>query len=221
MVSPLAYWLSVGIAATLCAASCVLARRRPGPWTRWVRRALALLLAAVAGTFLASPIIDGTWTARSALPVSLCDAAVLIAAIACWWPRLRLAVELTYFWGLAGTLQAVTTPDLNARFPHLEFWQFVLGHLAIVFTAVFLVVGLRLFPRRGAVLRVFAITVAYTGFVAVVDAITGGNYMYLRRVPSHTSLLSVLGPWPWYLVSAAGVALVLLVVLDAPFRRMR
>lgn len=36
------------------------------------------------------------------------------AAIACWWPQWLLDVELTYFWGLAGTLMAVVTPDLSA-----------------------------------------------------------------------------------------------------------
>ena len=221
MVSPLAYWLSVGIAATLCTTLCVMARRRPGPWTAWVRRILALLLAGVAVTFVVAPVVDGTWTARSSLPINLCDAAVVIAAVACWSPRLQLAVELTYFWGLAGTLQAVTTPDLSVRFPHLAFWEFVLGHLGIVFAAVYLVVGLRIFPRRRAVVRIFVITVAYTAVVGVVDALTGGNYMFLRAIPSHTSLLSVLGPWPWYIVSAAGVALVLLAVLDAPFHRLR
>ena len=125
MVSPLAYWLSVGVAVALCAAVCFAARRRPGGWTVWVRRALALVLAAVAITFVLTPIVEGTWTARASLPVDLCDAAVVIAAVACWWPHLHLAVELTYFWGLAGTLQAVTTPDLNVSFPHLAFWEFV------------------------------------------------------------------------------------------------
>ncbi len=179
------------------------------------------MLAAVAFAFVLTPIVEGTWTARTSLPVDLCDAAVVIAAVACWWPQLHLAVELTYFWGLAGTLQAVTTPDLNVSFPHLAFWEFVVGHLGIVFAAVFLVVGLREFPRRGAMLRVFAITIAYAAAVGLIDAITGGNYMFLRAVPSHTSLLSVLGPWPWYIVSAAGVALVLLAMLDAPFHRSR
>jgi uncharacterized membrane protein YwaF len=32
------------------------------------------------------------------------------------------------------------------------------------------------------------------------------------------SLLKVLGPWPWYIVSCAGIALVAFVLLDLPFR---
>ena len=221
MVDPLAYWTSVGVAAALCVLVCAAARRRPGPWTATVRHALALLLGTVAVIFVVDPIVTGTWTARTSLPVDLCDAAVFIAALACARPDLRLAVELTWFWGLSGTLQAVTTPDLNAGFPHLAFWEFVLGHLGIVFAAVFLVVGLRIHPRRGAVARMLAITVGYTAFVGVIDAVTGGNYMFLRAIPSHASLLSVLGPWPWYLLSAAGVALVLFTLLDLPFRHVR
>jgi uncharacterized membrane protein YwaF len=41
--------------------------------------------------------------------------------------------------------------------------------------------------------------------------------MFLRRPPGNWTLLKLLGPWPWYIVSAAGVALVLLAVLDLPF----
>jgi uncharacterized membrane protein YwaF len=71
------------------------------------------------------------------------------------------------------------------------------------------------------VLRVFTITLAYTGFVGLIDALTDADYMFLASRPAQWSLLSILGPWPWYLFSAAGVALVLLVVLDAPFRSSR
>lgn len=221
MVDPVPYWTSVGVAAMLCGAACVAARRRPGRWTASVRYAIALVLATVAVLFVLEPLNDGTWSARASLPVDLCDAAVFLAVLACVRPAVHLAVELTWFWGLTGTLQALTTPDLNVDFPHVGFWEFVLGHVGIVFAALFLVVGLRVYPRPGAVRRVFAITLGYTAFVAGVDAITGGNYMFLRAVPSHVSLLSVLGPWPWYLLSAAGVALGLLVVLDLPFRHAR
>jgi Predicted integral membrane protein len=99
--------------------------------------------------------------------------------------------------------------------------MFVVGHLGIVIAALFLVVGLRLEPRPGSVMRVFAITAAYTAFVGCFNWLTGSNYMYLAAVPTHGSLLSVLGPWPWYILSAAAVALVLLLILDAPFHRSR
>jgi hypothetical integral membrane protein (TIGR02206 family) len=144
-----------------------------------------------------------------------------IAAAACWSPNWQLGVELTYFWGLAGTLQAVATPDLSVGFPHLDFFEFVVGHVGIVIAALFLVVGLGQKPRPGAVWRVLAITVAYTAAVGVVDAAIGANYMFLARRPAHVSLLSVLGPWPWYLLSGTGVAIVLLLALDLPFRRGR
>lgn len=177
-----------------------------------------MVLAADAVTFIVRPIVEGSWTARNSLPLNLCDVALVIAALACWLPLWQLGVELTYFWGLAGTLQAVVTPDLSVSFPHLDFFEFVVAHVGIVIAAVYLVVSLRREPRRGSVTRVFTITVAYTALVGVVDRLVGGNYMYLSRVPSHSSLLSALGPWPWYIVSAAGVALVLLNLLDAPFR---
>jgi hypothetical integral membrane protein (TIGR02206 family) len=184
-------------------------------------RGIGVVLAADAVVFATDPLINGTWTARASLPLALCDVALVIAAAACWWPRYPLLIELTWFWGLAGTLQAIATPDLSVGFPHLEFFEYVVGHVGIVFAALYLVVGIGYRPRAGSVPRVFAITVVYTGFVGLIDWLIGADYMFLASRPVHWSLLSVLGPWPWYIVSAAGVALVLLVVLDAPFRAGR
>jgi hypothetical integral membrane protein (TIGR02206 family) len=212
------YWAAVGLGAALCAALCVTARRRPGPWTRTAGRVVALVLISDAIAFVVIPIVQGRWTVQSSLPLALCDVALLVAACACWAPSLLLAVELTYFWGLAGTLQAVITPDLTARFPNAEFFEYVVGHVGIVIAALFLTVGLSLRPRRGAAARVFAITLGYSAIVGLFDWATGSNYMFLEKLPPRTSLLSVLGPWPWYILSAAGVAVVLLAVLDAPFR---
>ena len=172
-------------------------------------RALALILVVDAAVFAIDPVITHTWTARASLPLSLCDVALVIAAAACWWPRQPLLIELTWFWGLAGTLQAIATPDLTVGFPHLEFFEYVVGHLGIVIAALYLVVGLGYRPRARAVPRVFAITVLYTGFVGIMDAVLNADYMFLASRPVHWSLLSVLGPWPWYILSAAGLALVL------------
>jgi len=61
---------------------------------------------------------------------------------------------------------------------------------------------------------VFAITLAFAAAVGIADLVTGGNYMYLRTRPVHNSLLSVMGPWPWYIASTAVLALAMLVVLQ-------
>lgn len=209
------YWVAVAIGAAICAVVCVLARRRPSTRS-WLGRGIAVVLAADGIWFVVHAGTADGWSDRS-LPLDLCDVALFVAAVTCWHPR-PLGVELTWFWGMAGTLQAVITPDLSASFPSTEFWLFVVGHLGIVIAALYLIVGCGLAPRPGAVRRVFGITLCYTAFVGIVDALTGANYMFLRHLPSHASLLSVLGSWPWYILSAAGVAVVLFVLLDAPFR---
>jgi len=216
VVTPVPYLVAALLALATGIALCAGARRKPGQWTIVTARLIALVLVSDAVSFVISELVAGTWSPKTDLPFALCDVAVLVAAAACWW-REPLLVELTYFWGLAGTLQAVITPDLNAGFPHLVFFQYLAGHLGIVLAALYLVIGLRIAPRRGSVTTTFAITLAYTAFVGLVDAFSGANYMFLRRPPGNWTLLKVLGPWPWYIASAAAVALVLFAALDLPF----
>jgi len=40
-------------------------------------------------------------------------------------------------------------------------------------------------------------------------------------VPAEGSLLSVMGPWPWYIAVGALLTLIVLAILDAPFRFSR
>jgi hypothetical integral membrane protein (TIGR02206 family) len=154
------------------------------------------------------------------LPLQLCDVAIFVAAAALWTRR-RLLVELTYFWGLAGTIQALLTPDLPQRFPSYPYWQYYIAHGGVVAAALVLVIGLRLAPRPRAVLVVGGLTLAYAAFVGGVDALTGANYMYLRAKPPSPTLLDAMGPWPLYILAATFVAAALFAILDAPFRITR
>jgi hypothetical integral membrane protein (TIGR02206 family) len=84
-----------------------------------------------------------------------------------------------------------------------------------------LVVGCGITPRSGAVRRAFAATLAVAAAAAIANVVTGGNYMWLREKPEAGSLLDFLGPWPWYIVSAAVLGLLLFSLLDAPYRLRR
>ncbi len=208
----------VAALAVIAAATVVLvvaARRRPGRWLGVF--ALVLVVDELSWwVYLLAGGQPGITLAYS-LPLQLCDVAIFIAAAAlCTWNR--LLVELAYFWGLAGTLQALLTPDLPQHFPSYPYFQYYIAHGGVVAAALVLVAGLRLHPRRRAVFQVAAITVAYAVLVGAVDAVSGANYMYLRARPPSPTLLDALGPWPWYILAASLIALVLFAILDAPFR---
>lgn len=213
---------AVAVIGVVTATLVIAARLRPGPWTTIAARALAVVLVgAELGWWI---YLAGTHANRSelayALPFQLCDAAIFVSAVALW-SRRQLLVEVTYFWGLAGTIQAVITPDLPQHFPSFLFIQYYTAHGGVVAAAVLLVVGLGQWPRRNAIYRVGALTVAYAAFVGLLDAATGANYMYLRAKPASATVLDLMGPWPWYIGAAALVAIALFVILDAPFRVLR
>jgi hypothetical integral membrane protein (TIGR02206 family) len=215
-ISPVPYWSGVVVVAFGCAGLCVAARRRPGPWIARTAGIVGLILIAVALTDTVRQVGGGTWSARTSLPLALCNFAVPVAAAACL-SRTYLLTELTYFWGLTGTLMGLATPDLNVAFPHVVFFEFVVGHSAIVFAALFLVIGVRLEPRAGCVARVTLITYLYTAAVVVADYVLDANYMFLRRAPQQWTVLRLMGPWPWYLLSGALVVPLLFGLLYSPF----
>ena len=190
------------------------ARRRPGRWMRPFSIALAgLIFAAWAGEYVADVIV-GTWSVQYTLPLQLTDA-VSLAAIVALLTRRRLFVELTYFWTFTASLQAVITPDLAQTFPSVFYFSYFIYHVGAIVAAAYLVLGCRLYPRPRAAYRVFGMTLVWAAIAGLGDVITGGNYMYLRDKPVHASLLSVLGPWPWYIAGAAAVGLAMLLVVGA------
>ena len=200
-----------------CIAMLVAATRlHPGTWTFAACRVLAILIVVNEVSWWVWLGFQHTWSPGYGLPLQLCDVAAFVSAAALW-TRQPLLVELTYFWGLAGTSNSLITPDLVDHFPRFLFMQYYFAHGAIVAAALLLVIGLRIAPRRGAVLRVSALTLGLAALDAGVDVLTGANYMYLRYAPGVSSLLDAMGPWPWYLVGAAGLALAIFMALDLPF----
>jgi hypothetical integral membrane protein (TIGR02206 family) len=213
---------AVAVIAVATGALVAAARLRPRLWTTTAARSLAVGLvgAEVAWwIYLVATHADRADLAY-ALPFQLCDAAIFVSALALWL-RQQLLVEVAYFWGLAGTIQAIITPDLPQHFPTFPFIQYYVAHGGVVAAALLLVVGLGQWPRPRAVFWVTALTVAYAAFVGLLDAATGANYMYLRAKPVSATVLDAMGPWPWYVGSAGLVGIALFVILDAPFRVLR
>ena len=211
---------ALAVIAAAGAALCLAARRWPGPWIGPATAGLGVGLVLSETVWIAWLLAGRAWTPAVGLPLHICDAATGLGAAALWTRR-RVLVELLYFWAGAGTLQALVTPDLPQHFPSILYFQYYAAHGGIVVAALLLVWGLRITPGRGAVGRALLLTIAYVAVVGAVDAVTGGDYIYLRRPPSAPTLLDLMGPWPWYLAAAGALGVVLFVLLDAPFQLAR
>jgi hypothetical integral membrane protein (TIGR02206 family) len=219
------HWSAEHVAAlaTTAAVAALLvagARRRPDAWAIGAGRVLALV---ILGGYVCEHVtyaLRGEWTVQVNLPLHLTDAVTIAAIVALWRPERMLFVELAYFWALTASLQAVVTPDLGATFPDPLYLGYFATHGGAVAAACLLVFGACRAPRPGAVLRVYAITAAFTALAAAGTIATGGNYMFLRRKPVHESLLDVMGPWPVYIAAGAILGLLLFAALDALARAL-
>jgi hypothetical integral membrane protein (TIGR02206 family) len=211
---------ALGVLAVTAGTSVWAARRHPGRWLVVWPRVLGLVI--VAG-WVAEYVADaarGAWNVEYDLPLQLTDAVSAAAVLALWRPR-ALLVEVLYFWSLTASLQAVLTPDLGQSFPSVYYFAYFSYHVGAIVGACFLVFGCRLYPRPGAPWRVFALTLAFAAVAGAGDLITGGNYMYLRDKPAHNSLLNLMGPWPWYIVSTAALAIAMLLAVQLLANRLR
>jgi hypothetical integral membrane protein (TIGR02206 family) len=196
-------------ALAVTAAALIVAVRAPHAIPR---RPLA---AAILGAFLLEYLVNAfqsTWDWGFNLPLQLSDVVALLAPLALWTAA-PLLVEIVYFWALTASLQAVVTPDLNRTFPSVFYFTYFTTHCGVVIAAVLLVFGLGMRPRPGAIGRAFAATLLMAAAAGLADLLTGGNYMFLRAKPAHASLLSVMGPWPVYIASAAALAWALFALL--------
>jgi hypothetical integral membrane protein (TIGR02206 family) len=213
--------VSALVATAVMAALSVRGARRGGHgFVVRIGRVLgAVILAAYAVEHL-TYALRGDWSVELNLPLHLTDAVTLAAIAALWRPTSLRLVELVYFWALTASVQAVLTPDLAQAFPDVLFFTYFATHSGAIVAACLLVFGARRAARPGAVARIVAITIGFTMLSALGTVLTGGNYMYLRHKPARGSLLDLMGPWPVYILVAAGVAVLMFIVLAACARRV-
>src|SRR5207302_6191175 len=116
------------------------------------------------------------------LPMQLCDWAMVVIIIALWTGNRRW-LEVAYFWGIGGTLQAIITPNLAFGFPDLRFISFFVAHSGIIIGIVFLMLIYGFRPRPIGILRTFAWTELYFVVTFTLDLLMGENYGFLLHKP--------------------------------------
>lgn len=156
------------------------------------------------------------WDIHFTLPLELCSLSLLLSVVMLL-TRSRALYPFLFFAGIGGALQALITPNLVYGFPHFRFFHFFIAHGAIVLASLYMtwIEGYR--PNWKSIVWAMLLLNIFAGAVGVVDYLIGANYMFLTHKPDTTSLLDLLGPYPYYLLVEEGIALFMFIMMYVIF----
>ena len=189
-------------------------------WNMMVRYTIAVL-------FIGSEIGLDVWQVKAgifqpstSLPFELCTISLFLASIMIITKSYRL-YEIVFFTGILGASQAILTPNLQYAFPHFRFIEYFIAHALLVLSPLFMtwVEGYR--PTFQSIKRTMLFLNALLPIILLVNYKTGGNYMFLAHKPETASLLDMLGPYPYYIISLEIAAFIACLLLYIPFNRNR
>ncbi|MFJ8527621.1 TIGR02206 family membrane protein [Bacillus sp. NPDC094106] len=191
---------------------------RQEQWNVMIRYTIAFL-------FIGSEIGLDVWQIKAgifqlstSLPFELCTISLLLATIMIVTKSYKL-YEIVFFTGIIGASQAILTPNLQYAFPHFRFIEFFIAHILLIWAPLFMtwVEGYR--PTFQSIKRTMLFLNILVPIVSFVNYKTGGNYMFLAHKPETASLLDLLGPHPYYIISLEIIAFIGCLLLYIPFSR--
>lgn len=184
---------------------------------RNTRYILAAILVIWEGAWHVWNIVNGTWTVQELLPLHACSIMVWTSVVMLFTKNYTI-YEFVYFLGMGGAMQAVLTPEAGIYgLPHFRALQTLVVHSTLVIVPIYMsaIEGYR--PTGKSFLRVIIGINLYMVFVYIVNLLIGSNYMYLMHKPETASLLDVLGPWPWYILSLEVLGFAIFFLLYLPY----
>ncbi len=180
--------------------------------------ALTVLAFIAVGTLI--KWLNGTFDITEDLPLHLCRLVAWGLPFVIWW-RNRFWLGILYFWVLAGTLQGIVTPDLEEGFPDYFYFRYWFLHAGLVVTIIYAVIVFRVQITWKDFWRAVGMTQIYLVLVHGMNFLLGSNYGYTMAKPPGNSILDLLGPWPWYLLTGQLLMVALFLLLMLPWLRKR
>ena len=161
-------------------------------------------------------LLTGIFDILNDLPLFLCDLVVCILPFVIL-QKSRKWLGILYFWAIAGTLQALITPELKQGFPAFEFFRYFIMHAGIVTAVLYAIIVWKI--RIGW--RDFYLAIVYAQIylvcIHIINVILSSNYSYTMQKPEGRTILDLMGAWPWYLLWAEGLMIALFCLLMVPF----
>ncbi len=144
-------------------------------------------------------VLQGNYSLQSDLPLFLCSfMALTIPAFTC--TRNFLVFEILVFFSIAGTTQAVITPDVSSGFPSFEYFRYWIVHLGLLTIIFYAIRVLKMRPTKKSIVKAVLALHIYMAIIMLVNYFLDANYSYLCNKPKSASLLDYFGEWPYYIL---------------------
>ena len=213
----LGHWLAIGVITSIVV-FLIWGWRDPDESSR--RRARFL----IAGIMVLNEvgwhtwnIVHSAWSVQEHLPLHATSLSIW-GSIFVLITRNYRVYEVVFFIGIVGAVQALITPAAgDYGLPHYRAFQTLISHGMIIVAMVYMtaIEGLR--PHWSSIWKTMIAVNVLMLFVTAVNYLLGSNYMFTLRKPATASLFDAMGPWPWYLLFAEFVAVILFALLYLPF----
>jgi hypothetical integral membrane protein (TIGR02206 family) len=174
----------------------------------------------------------GGWSQSNALMLQMCGLSILLLPLCLFLadsPKRRYLADVLYFWGIAGAMQAMLTPDIGASgFPSYRYFSFFISHSLIVACVVALVasgsirISLRSFARCMLISNIAVVPIYLVDrLLVLIPPYAPGNYFAIGYPPPTGSpidlLASIFGPSPRYIVGLELMCVIVFLLLWLPF----
>ncbi|MEH7073413.1 YwaF family protein [Neobacillus drentensis] len=172
--------------------------------TRGLEIGIAISLIIIELTYHFWMIINGSWNVSHAIPLELCSLSLILTVILLLTKK-KIIYEILLFTALLGATQALITPSLNYDFPHFRFFHFFYTHLMEIWVPLYFTWTKGYRPTIWSVLKLCIFLNVLMPIIMMINKLVDGNYMFLSHKPDSASLLDILGPFPWYILSLEGL----------------
>jgi hypothetical integral membrane protein (TIGR02206 family) len=182
--------------------------------------AIGLSLLTIEITYHVWMAVNDMWDFSHAIPLELCSISLTLSVLLLL-TRKKIIYEILLFTALLGASQAIFTPLLNFNFPHFRFFHFFYTHLMMIWVVFYFtwVQGYR--PTIWSVVKLFVFLNVLLPIIMLINKAVDGNYMFLSHKPNSASLLNLLGPYPWYILSMEFLLITLSLIVWLIFRKRR
>jgi hypothetical integral membrane protein (TIGR02206 family) len=210
------FWWECILAVTVI---IIIVVRLPLHWKNLKRRnydlfiACILLLNTVAENWYNYSI--GYWNLQQNLPIHLCSITNILCIVLLFNYKQWMA-ELVYYWGLAGGIQSLLTPEFTIGMGGYNFYSYFINHGGLILVVAYMIVHYEFRPRPKSWLWTLGYMQIVVVVVGIINHFVHSNYMYLSHKPEVENPF-VIGEWPYYILILEFVALLHFIVFYLPF----